>query len=86
MTGLFTVVKNLYISVFIPRTTPALQELVRGVTTELSPTIHSLFWEQVQSSGPALEVIGDCHCATLLLSPYICFAFRKIVDVMGDCL
>lgn len=53
-------------------------ELVRGGAT---PTTHALFSEQVQSSRPVLEVIGDLTTARLfsLVTLYL-FRLGKEVD------
>jgi hypothetical protein len=53
----FADVKNLYISEeFMPRITPALQELVGDRTTEVLPTLQNLFLE-VFSRGQAPDAI-----------------------------
>jgi hypothetical protein len=50
--------KNLYLSEeFAPRIAPALQELAGGGTTEVLPTLHNIFLEGLQPSGPAQEGI-----------------------------
>jgi hypothetical protein len=47
----FTTVKNLYLSKkFALRIMPALQELVRGRTTEVLPTLQNIFLEEPQTS------------------------------------
>jgi hypothetical protein len=49
----FTTVKNLYLCEdFAPRVVPALHELVGGRTTEVLPTLQSIFLENLQPSGP----------------------------------
>jgi hypothetical protein len=55
----FTAAKNLYLSKeFTPSIAPALQELAGGRTTELLPTLHNIFLEEVEPSGPVQEAIG----------------------------
>jgi hypothetical protein len=56
----FTNVKNLYLSKQAAlRIVPALQELVGGRATEVLPTLHNIFLEGLQPSGPIQEGIGE---------------------------
>ena len=56
----FASVKNLYLSEeFSRRIVPALQELVGGGTTEVLPILQNIFLEEIQSSGPVQEGIGQ---------------------------
>jgi hypothetical protein len=54
----FTPVKILSEKI-VPRITPALQELVRGRTTEMLPALQNIFLEGFQPSGPVQEGIGQ---------------------------
>jgi hypothetical protein len=54
----FTAVKHLYLSKeFAPLIVPALQELVGGRTTEVLPTLQTIFVEKLRPSGPVQEGI-----------------------------
>jgi hypothetical protein len=54
----FTSVKNIYLSEeFAPRIVTALQELVGGRSTEVSPTLQNIFLEGLPPSGPIQEGI-----------------------------
>ena len=56
----FTGVKNLYLSEeFAPHVASALQELVRGRTTEVLPVLRNIFLEGLQPSAPVQECIGQ---------------------------
>ena len=56
--GLFTAVKDLYISSeFTPCIAPTLQELV--MSTEVLPALQTLFLEEQLLSGPVQDVIGQ---------------------------
>ena len=62
----FTSVKNLYLSEeFAPHIVPALQELIGGRTTEVLPTLQTIFLEGL-SSGPVQEGIGKFVAARQL--------------------
>jgi len=55
----FPAVKNLYLSKQVAsRILPALQELVGDRATEVLPTLHNIFLEGLQPSGPVQEGIG----------------------------
>ena len=55
----FTAVKDLYLSKeFAPRIAPSLQELVGERTTEVLPSLQSLFLEGLQPWGAVEEAIG----------------------------
>ena len=54
----FTTVKNLYLSKeLVPCVVPALQDLVRGRTTEVLPNLQNIFLEEPEESGPVQEGI-----------------------------
>ena len=56
----FTAVKNLYLSERIAlRIGPALQELFKGRTAEVLPTLENIFLEGFKSSGRVQEGIGQ---------------------------
>jgi len=56
----FTAVKNLYLSEEIqPGISSALQELVRGGTTEVLPSLQNIFLARFKPSGAFQEVIGQ---------------------------
>ena len=63
----FMGVKNLYVSEeFAPHIAPSLQELVGGRTTEVLPTLQSLFFEEPHQSGAVGEAIGKFVAARQL--------------------
>ena len=63
----FTTVKNLYLSKSVaPPVARALQELVGSGMTEVLPTLHNIFLEEHQPSGPLLEGIGKFVAARQL--------------------
>ena len=63
----FTTAKALYLSWGITRRiVPALQELVVGRTTEVLPSLQSLFLEEIDPSGPVPESIGKFVAARQL--------------------
>ena len=65
----FAAVKNLHLSEeFVPRIAPALQELVGGRTTEVLPTLESIFLEGFQPSGPLHEGIEMFIAARQLIN------------------
>ena len=78
----FTVVKNLYLSKKIaPRIAAALQELIGGGTAEVLPSLENIFVEELESSGPFRENIGQFVAARQLSNHpiaifdwYECFA------------
>ena len=54
----FTAVKDLYLSKELaPCVMPALEELVRGRTTEVFPNLQNILVEELQESGPVQEGI-----------------------------
>jgi hypothetical protein len=56
----FTTVKNIYLSkTFASHIVPALQELVGGRSTEVLPTLQKIFVQELESSGPVQEGIGE---------------------------
>jgi len=66
---LFTAVKNLYLGEeFAPRIAPALQELVRGRTTEVLPILENIILKGFQPSGPLHEGIEKFVAARRLTS------------------
>jgi hypothetical protein len=64
----FTFVQNLYLSKLVaPQVARALQELVGSGMTEVLPTLHNIFLEEPQPSGPPLvEGIGKFVAARQL--------------------
>ncbi|KAF8491314.1 hypothetical protein F5888DRAFT_1892187 [Russula emetica] len=63
----FTAVKNLYLSKqFLPRITPALQELTGGRTTEVLPALQNVLLEGFQPSEPVQEGIAQFIAARQL--------------------
>src|SRR6267154_1463621 len=65
----FVAVKNLYIcKEFAPRIAPALEELVGARTTEVLPTLETIFLEGLQQSGPLQEGIEKFVAARQLIS------------------
>ena len=56
----FSAVKNLYLSKELPGVVLALQEaVIRGTTVTVLPTLQNIFLEELHSSGPIQEVIGQ---------------------------
>ena len=65
----FTAVKNLYLSEqFSLRIGPALQELIEGRTTEVLPSLHNIFLDGLESSGPVQEGIAKFVAARQVAS------------------
>ena len=65
---LFTSVRSLYISQeFLPRISPAIQELIGEGPTEVLPALRSLFLEKPLLSGPVQETIGQFVAARQLV-------------------
>lgn len=51
--------KNVYASKeFVLGLVPALQELVEEGVTDVMPALETLFWEELQPSGPVRDAIG----------------------------
>ena len=65
----FTAVKNLYLSEKIAsHIMPALQELARGRSTEVLPTLQNIFLEEPQPSGTVQEGIQQFVAARQVTS------------------
>ena len=65
----FVALKNLYLSKeFVPRLEPALQELVRGGTTGVLPTLENIFLEGFLPPGPLHKAIEKFVAARRLTS------------------
>jgi hypothetical protein len=63
----FTAVKDLYLSrEFAPGIAAALQELVGARITDVLPSLHNVFMEGLEPSGPLQESIGRFVAARLL--------------------
>ena len=68
----FTAVKNLYLSEeFQPDIATALEELIRGGTTEVLPSLQNIFLANFEPSGPFQEAIGQFLAARQLSGYHI---------------
>jgi hypothetical protein len=76
----FTGVKDLYLfKEFGPRIAPSLQELVGGRTTEVLPSLQSLFLEELPTPGPFKEAIGKFVAARQLSNHPVAVSQKKFV-------
>jgi len=74
----FTAVKDLYLSKkFAPRIARSLQELVGGRTSEVLPTLQSLFLEDLYPRGAFEEAIGKFVAARQLSNQPVAISQRR---------
>jgi hypothetical protein len=80
-----TSVKNLYLSKeFAPHITPPLQELIGGRTTEVLPILQSIFLEELQPSGSAVQKAIETFVGARQLSGHPVTVSRWERDSEGE--